>query len=323
MSTADPIQSATQPELEVWSLSRYNNNVNSGQQLRDVKTQDLNPYRGNVFQEIEYSAPLTEEERNTAFIQSILGSDYKEQIDYNTKYYQQYIRNNKPTQKVTTKMINLPDLNAEFDIEKKYTIPSENRPYSVYISQSTLDCSYEYVTTPKLDLSAYLVTKIVDWEDLNFISGNVNLYNKNKYIGQSYLDTRSINDTLFISLGKDPAITVSRMQVKGSKKKVFLGGAQKSEIAYNITIKNNQDKPINLLLEDQIPISYDKDITITLHEYSEASYQEEIGLLSWEMTLEPKESKTYTFRFSVKHPRGKKVAFRFSGKGRRMGCPTF
>jgi uncharacterized protein (TIGR02231 family) len=297
--------------------------VNSNQQVRDAETQDLNPYRGNVFVELDLEEPQTEEEKNIAFIRSILGSDYDGRVDYNTKYYQQYIRKNKPTQKIATQMINLPDLNAEFEIEKTYTLPSDNRPYSIYISQSTLGCSYEYVSTPKLDLSAYLVTKIVDWEDLNFISGKVNLYNKNEYIGQSYLDTRSINDTLFVSLGKDPAITVSRMKVKGSKKKVFLGSAQKSEIAYNITVKNNKNKPIEILLEDHIPISDDKDIVITLNESSSAEYQEEIGLLSWKATLAPNESKTYTFGFSVKHPKDKKVAFRFSGKGRVMGCPTF
>lgn len=325
LSTADPIQSATQPSIDVWTiggtreLDYMETTVQTTQQ-----TQDLNPYRGNVYQKKTYSKPLLISSGiNLDFVIQIMGSDYESGIDYNTDYYRQYSKNQGPKKTVGTKMIHLPDQNTDFKIAKPYSIPSDQKPYSIYINEAEFNASYEYYTAPKLELSTYLVAKLVDWEEMDLISGAVNLYNKNEYIGQSYIDTRSIDDTLFVSLGRDPNIVVSRMKVEGSKKKVFLGNSHKLSIAYNMTIKNHHDKAIEILLEDQIPISDDKDIVISLTESAKADFEEEIGLLTWRMKLAPGEERTIKFGFSVKYPKGKSVRFRFSGKGRAMGCPTF
>ncbi|MCP4439058.1 MAG: mucoidy inhibitor MuiA family protein [Aureispira sp.] len=325
LSTADPIQSATQPAINVWEIG---NGYEVDYSIEAVKTvqrnQDLNPYRGNTYKRSKYGKPvLVGGSINIEFVMQIMGGDYEANVDYNTDYYRQYVKNQKPKKRVGTKMIHLPDQNTDFKIAKPYTIPSDQKPYSIYINESKLNASYEYYSAPKLELSAYLVAKLVNWEDMDLISGAVNLYNKNEYIGQSYIDTRSVDDTLFVSLGRDPNIVVSRMKVSGSKKKVFLGNSHKLSIAYNMTVKNHHNKAIEIVLEDQIPISDDKDIVINLTESSDANYEEEIGLLNWRLTLAPGEERTVQFAFSVKYPKGKKVRFKFSGKGRALGCPSF
>ena len=59
-----------------------------------------------------------------------------------------------------------------------------------------LDALYEYYCVPKLDADAFLIAKILHWDEHNFLEGEANLFFEGKYIGKSILDTRNTSDTL-------------------------------------------------------------------------------------------------------------------------------
>jgi hypothetical protein len=60
-----------------------------------------------------------------------------------------------------------------------------------------------------------------------------------------------------------------------------------------------------MVIEDQIPLSTDKDIEISKIEISNATYEENTGKLIWKMKLNTGDSKTFKLVYSVKYPKDK------------------
>lgn len=331
LSTADPMQSATQPQLLVWDVNSRRQAESYSSQNITVQNNDVQ-YQLNPFQKQEpyktqtvtYSE--TEIVVDVSFIRQILGSDYKENIDYETDLYRRYQSERKPKADAQFTTIELPELNAVFEIDRPYTIPSDKKPYSIDISTSKLQAKYQYLAVPKLDRDAFLMAAVMGWEDLDLVSGPVNIYNEQRYLGQSFIDIRNISDTLFVSLGRDPSIVVTRVKVKGSTRKQFLSGYNKASTAFNITVKNNKAKSINIEVQDQFPISNNKEVVVTLDESSNADITAEIGLLSWKFSLDPGQEKTMSLGFSVKYPKEQEYIYQRNiqyNRSRRLGCPAF
>lgn len=312
LSTGDPLQSMLQPNLKIWNLAGSSSyQINTIANI-DISVNNNAPIQRQVIQQQNYYQLSRADE-----IRAILGEDFSEEIDYNTAEFERYRSDQPDAPNIVTETLEVPEFNADFKIEKPYTIPSDRKPYSVDIKGFDLPTTYKYYAVPKLDKDAFLLAQVVGWEDLDLVSGPINIYNNKKYIGQSRLSIDNLSDTLAVSLGRDPNVVLSRKKVKGSSKKVFLGSSKKATIAYDIVVRNNHSKAINIEILDQVPISSDKDVIITVDEKSNAAYDEKTGLLSWDLNIAPTTARDLTFGFSIKYPKDKQVKIEYK-KSRKM-----
>ncbi|MCP4442071.1 MAG: DUF4139 domain-containing protein [Aureispira sp.] len=313
LSTADPLQNMVQPCLTVWNLDSYSNIDHIATNI-NININKNNSYPAQQQRiDIDLDNGVYEQE-----VQTILGDDYQKGIDYNTDKYRDYVKNkNNSGPTIVEATLDVPEFNADFEIEKPYTIPSDRKPYSVDINTFKLPTTYKYYAVPKLDKDAFLMAQVVGWEDLDLVSGNVNIYNDGKYIGQSYIDIRNLSDTLSVSLGRDADVVVTRTKIKGSAKKQLFGSQKKASMAYQINVRNNHSKAITIEIQDQVPISNDKEVIITVDEKSDADYDPEIGVLTWQFTLGAKKNKEFKMGFSIKYPKDKKVHIQYK-KSRKM-----
>ena len=198
-------------------------------------------------------------------------------MDYDTDLYRRYRARQLSKPQIVTASIDVPEFAIEFKIDGAVSVPSDNKPYSIDIQQNKLPATYKYLAVPKLDPDAFLLAQIVGWEELNLISGPVNIYHGNRFVGQSNLDIRNLSDTLEVSLGRDQSVVVTRVKVKGKSRRQLLGNMNKSSVAYNITARNNHNKPINLEIRDQVPITSDREVIITVDETAGAEYEPRSG----------------------------------------------
>jgi hypothetical protein len=127
-------------------------------------------------------------------------------------------------------------------------------------------------------------------------------------VGKSYLDVRNTNDTLDISLGRDKNIVITRTKTKDYKSRQFIGSNKKDTYSWEIIAKNKKKQAIDLVIEDQIPLTTDKDIEINKIEISNAEYNETTGKLLWKMKLNTGDSKTFKLSYSVKYPKDKTLS---------------
>ncbi len=200
-------------------------------------------------------------------------------------------------------------VNLEYRIDVPYTIPSDGKDYSMKIKEVSLPVEYIYHVVPKIETDVFLSAEIIDWGELNLLSGKSNIYFNGTYVGESVIDAKQTKDTLSISLGRDKGIVVEREINKAMLRKSFLGNNIKETIAYDITVRNNKSIPIKLVVEDQFPISNKGSIKIEHLEYLGARLNERTGKLSWDIELDPNEKKVLSYKYWVKYPNYMDLSF--------------
>lgn len=196
--------------------------------------------------------------------------------------------------------------NISFEIKMPYTILSDGKQAAVDIGNYDFKAAYEYYAVPKVSADAFLTAKITDFNDVNFISGEANIFFEGTYLGKTLLDVQQA-DTLTISLGVDKNVSVKREKQKGYTERQFIGSSQKDARHFVIDVKNRKSQAINLTIEDQIPVSTNSDISIEKQELSKAKLDENNGKLIWQFLLQPNEQKKLDLKYQVKYPKNRPV----------------
>lgn len=198
-------------------------------------------------------------------------------------------------------------LSVEFNPSLKYSVPSDGKQYTVSIKEYTVPAGYNYYAAPKLDDNAFLIAYITDWNNLNLLPGTANIYFENSFVGESFIDPFTSEDSLKISLGRDQSITVKRDVMKDFTEDKFLSSDVERFFGYELVVKNNKNIPVKILIEDQIPISKNEEIEVKLIDSSGGKYTAKDGKISWNLNIEGSKSQTTKLVYSVRYPNGQRI----------------
>ncbi len=190
----------------------------------------------------------------------------------------------------------------EYKIDIPYTIPSDGNDYSVKIKEVKYPVNYVYYCVPKLDKDVFLIAEITGWTKLNLLSGKSSIYYQGTFTGESTIDANSTKDTLDISLSRDKNIIVKRTLLKEKNEKQFIGKNIKETINWNIEVRNNRSERVQVLIEDQFPLSENKSVEIDRLNDSNGKVNDKTGKVQWRLDLEPNEKKELILSYSVKFP---------------------
>ena len=198
-------------------------------------------------------------------------------------------------------------ISAEFKIDLNYSIASDNQVRMVLVKQSELNTSFRYYAVPKLDPGVYLVAQMTKLDELQLVPAKANIFFDGTYIGETYLDPTTMDDTLNLSLGKDPNIVVKRTLLKNQSKERIIQDKKERSFAYNIEVRNLKSSDIELIIQDQIPLTTNPEITIEKSNLGKGSIDEKTGLIEWQLKLKAKDNQTFDYDFKVRHPKDKIV----------------
>ncbi|MGE0560523.1 MAG: mucoidy inhibitor MuiA family protein [Flavobacteriales bacterium] len=275
LSTNNPYKSKVKPVLPVWYLNYYNpyNNQN---------TRSTSVYGG-------VARPQMAKEKSDKYLdEDVILSDAESSAYYTTM-----------TESFT---------NVEFNLNTPYSIPSDGDKHIVAVKEEKLPAEFKYYMVPKMDNNAFLVANIRGFEELNLLPASANIYFDGTYIGQTAINTTITGDSLAIDLGREERISAKRTALKIIDKDKVLGGNKVKDYGFEIVVKNNLLAAIDLIIEDQLPISTDKDIKVELKNKDKAEFKEQTGYLIWKLKLPQKETKKLSFNYEVQHPKDKQLA---------------
>ncbi|MHB8258828.1 MAG: DUF4139 domain-containing protein [Bacteroidia bacterium] len=199
---------------------------------------------------------------------------------------------------------------ATFEIKLPFSIASDNKKHTVAVLQKDLDTKYMYKAVPKIDVTAYLLARVTSWEDLNLLPGKASVFYAGTYVGQTYINPATTNDTLDLTLGKDDNVVIKRSKQKDKTKEKLLNDDRIYSFAYEITMKNGNTKSIEVEIKDQLPISHGKEVVITKENISNAIYEESTGIITWRQTIKAKDTKRINFAYTIKAPKDVPIAVR-------------
>jgi len=279
ISTNNPYANKTKPELNPWYLSY----IQHKKEYNNAKIQNSNKAVYNL-----NSSPT--------------------EAAYNRGFYMDDVAEEEPAlsaNQFTNVVQQL--ISAEFKIDLPYNITSNGQKHMVLVQNSELQTNFKYYSVPKMDQNVYLVAQMLKVDELQLIPSKANIFFDGSYIGETYIDPTNMNDTLHLSLGKDPNIQIKRRLLSSKCKEKVIGDKIEKLLAYTIEVKNLKSSSIELVIQDQIPITTNTDIEIDKINIGKAKRKERSGLIEWNLTLKPKESKTFDFDFRIKYDKSKRI----------------
>ncbi len=189
-----------------------------------------------------------------------------------------------------------------FEILIPYTIHSDGKVYTAEIKEESIPAVFEHFCIPKIDTDVFLHAHIIDWEKYKLLEGEASMFIENTFLGKSTLNL-SNKDTLSLSFGRDKNVIVSRTKLKSYQKKQFIGSNKTEQFSYEIIARNTKNEAINLLIEDQFPISNNKDINVEEKEAPEAEINTETGKIKWRFNLSPAKEQKFSLKYTIKSPK--------------------
>ena len=203
--------------------------------------------------------------------------------------------------------VNNTALNLNFEIDIPYDIPTNGKAQTATLQTVEIPLSYEHIAAPRKDADVYLTAKLVDWEKLNLLQGEANIILEGTYIGKTMIEPNTSTDTMQLTLGRDKRVIVQRQKLADFSSVKFLGSNKLQKFTYEIMMKNNNSEQVFLKLNDQFPLSTDKDIEVELLDSGNADINNETGLLKWDITLLPGESKKVRFSYSIRYAKDRTI----------------
>ncbi|NRB60949.1 MAG: mucoidy inhibitor MuiA family protein [Winogradskyella sp.] len=197
--------------------------------------------------------------------------------------------------------------NTRFEIDKTYSIPSDGDITVIDIDKFSLPATYDYFAAPILNENVFLTAKIGNWEKYNLLPAEANVYFEGSFSGKTNINPNATTDSLTISLGVDPNISVKRKQLNDFKKSTFIGNNKVIYKGFEIEIKNNKTSAIKLTLLDRIPITQNRAIKVDDIITGNSIYNKDKGILEWQINLESGEQEKVEYSYSVKYPKEKRV----------------
>lgn len=200
-------------------------------------------------------------------------------------------------------------IRTEYHPENPRLIAGNGEKHTIRLLSDTLKSKYTYYTAPGLDRDAFLLARIGQWSSSRLLPARASLFFENKYVGESFLNPSQTEDTIEVSLGRDPAIVVERTPVETFQTDQLIGRNKTLTFQWAITCRNTKKQPIELVIMDQLPVSTHEDIEITPIELSNADYQEKTGFLTWKTQLTAGQKEEKRVRFSIRFPKDKKINY--------------
>lgn len=274
LSTANPNRSYNLPELSPWYLGYTNYNY---------KTKKLN--YGSVPSSNSYLEQTADNKSANSMDKEVLAQNA---YDYTT---------------VSENVIE-----TEYEIRLNYNIPSDGKEHFAAIMVKDLKTLYRYKAIPKLNNNVYLTAVLPDWEDAITMGGEASIYYDGSYIGETNLTPGGTEDTMQLSLGIDKNIAIKRQKIKDKCSQKVLENDIVHQYTFEITMKNSRATKIEIEVEDQLPLTQDKSISIERKELSGAKYDDVTGILKWRTNIQAKDSKKLTLTYQIKAPKTMSVA---------------
>ncbi len=180
------------------------------------------------------------------------------------------------------------------------TIPSDGSEHEATLGSQSIPAKFSYYAAPKITPNVYMLAEVPNWRDYELLKGKLRVFLDNTYVGDSYWTPNEILDTLHFSVGKEKNIGVERILKSTKERKSMLRTAKKVTRNWVITVKNNKETAVDIVVEDQIPVATNDEAKVTLLESSNAKVNDKEGILKWNLHLAPGEKKELNINYEVK-----------------------
>lgn len=196
-------------------------------------------------------------------------------------------------------------LSITYEPQQRFTIPNALSQL-VPLNEHQFEAEYNHFVAPRLSKEVYLIASLTGIDSVRLMPGKATVYFENTLINQAWMEFASENDTLELPLGIDKLVKVTFKETIQMETK-RIAQQHVKHFSYSIDVFNGHSRQIALKVEDQLPISRQKEIVVDDLQLNNAERDEATGLLRWSSKFEAGTTNQITYSFKVRHPKNKKV----------------
>lgn len=202
---------------------------------------------------------------------------------------------------------------ATFAVPGRVTVHGNGDAKRVVLAVEKLEPALSCRTVPKLDPQAYLYAKLTFAKGTPLLPGQVYLFRDGTFVGTGDIPLLSPGEEHDLGFGIDDQVKVRHAVIEEKRGETGLISSSHTDVRnFRVTVKNMHERPINLVVMDQIPVSLNQEIKV---EYTgkaqpaKTNVKDQRGIMSFEAKLEPDEEKILEYGYRISWPAAKKVIF--------------
>ncbi|EOA4969153.1 mucoidy inhibitor MuiA [Pseudomonas aeruginosa] len=194
---------------------------------------------------------------------------------------------------------------ASFHIPVPATLNSDGSAQKVTIARLEMPAKLRYLAAPALRETAYLEAETRNDSDYPLLPGTLNTFLGNSFVASGHLRGVMPGESFELALGADEGIGIERKLVKRyTDSSGLIGNRTRVNYEFRIDVRNNHKNAERVQFEDQLPVSRNEQIQVTLLEpKAQEIKREDDGKLKWDWTLQPGEKRSAALKFSVEYPK--------------------
>jgi uncharacterized protein (TIGR02231 family) len=203
-------------------------------------------------------------------------------------------------------------LAATFTAPRRESVDSSGTARRAFLSTFPLTAELTRFAAPRLEERTVLTAKAVNESGPVLLPGPVNLFLGDELTGQTVLPLIPPGDELKLAFGPDDRVKVERQMIE--RKHETTGVFSKEDLyRYRIrtTAKNLYSTPVTVTILDQVPISRDETIKVSVLDGStkptEPDDPTKPGVRHYTYTLPPHAEQAIDLGYEVRFPKGQMV----------------
>jgi uncharacterized protein (TIGR02231 family) len=197
---------------------------------------------------------------------------------------------------------------ALYGIQGRVNVDNTGTAKKVRIGTDTIAAKLSARAVPKLDPNAYMTAAFTVTGETPLLPGPVTLYRDGVFMGQGYLPMLSPGEETKLGFGVDDLVKVKRAEVTRIKgEEGLITTSNVDTRAYDLTVKNLHDFPLEVTVIDQMPFSTNEDVTVQtlsgMTPPNQSNLERRRGVLAWNFELAPKAEKVIKHGYKITWPK--------------------
>lgn len=202
---------------------------------------------------------------------------------------------------------------VEYVIPGRATVRADGSERRVRIADMEADAVVSAFTVPRLAPRAFLRARFAHASATPTLPGAASLHLDGVFVGRAALPLLRSGEEVSLAFGADDRIRVAyepQARRRAQEGSLLTGRTSTENFEALITLRSFHARPIEVTVQDQVPVSSDADLTVAMQADPAPTVRDvddRPGVVAWTLAMAPQQERRIRFGYTVTAPRDRQV----------------